>query len=195
MKFAKKIIVLLAMIFLLTSCNSQKIVSPSQMEKPIADTTKVTSTKSGNFGYGDELTFYKNDDKTNKNPTAISVVAKYLDAMKGNNYDAWLSTMTAVRKTGFLSNKNHELGVLSLDVLDVHYEADTIYKHNILESELAQKNGWTADNMTIVYALFDVKYDHSKVPGSDGKIEWHFFLVRKDKSSPWYIQDWGYGNF
>ncbi|TGE37249.1 DUF3888 domain-containing protein [Desulfosporosinus fructosivorans] len=36
--------------------------------------------KNRNFSYDDELTFYKNDEKISKNPTAISVVTKYLEA-------------------------------------------------------------------------------------------------------------------
>ncbi len=101
--------------------------------------TQVAELKSDfeNFSYGDELTFYKNDEKSNKNPTAISVVTKSLEATKTNDYDTWLSTFTTDRQKGFSREANGKFGVISLDILDIHYMTDTRYKHNILKSERA----------------------------------------------------------
>ena len=146
-----------------------------------------------NFSYGDEFTFYKNDEKTNKNPTAISVVPKYLEATKTNDYDTWLSTLTTEKRKGFSRERNQEFGVISLDILDIHYQTDTRYKHNILKSERAIKKGLTPDNIAEVFAFYEVKYDGAKVPPDGGKIGWGFTLIREDKNSPWCIQEWGYG--
>jgi len=146
-----------------------------------------------NFSYGDELTFYKNDEKTNKNPTAISVVTKFLEATKTNDYYTWWSTLRPEGRKGFSREANGEFGVINLDILDIHYETDTRYKHNILKSEKAIEIGLTPDNIAEIDALYEVKYDNKKVPTQGGEINWHFTLIREDKNSPWYIQTWGYG--
>ena len=146
-----------------------------------------------NFSYGDELTFYKNDEKSNKNPTAISVVTKSLEATKTNDYDTWLSTFTAETQKRFSREANGKFGVISLDILDIHYQTDTRYKHNILKSERAIEKGLTADNIAIISALYKAKYDGTQPPSSFGDFDWHYVLIREDKNSPWYIQDWGYG--
>lgn len=195
MKFAKSIILLLCAVLILTSCNNQQLEPRLQKNEISSQSSSesISVTESGNFSYGDELTFYENDEKSNKHPTAISVVNKFLESIKTNDYDTWLSTLTTEKQKGFSREANGEFGVLSLDILDVHYETDTIYKHNILQSKKAIANGWAAENIAVVYALYDAKYDGTKVPTNSGKIEWHFWLIRKDQNSPWYIQDWGYG--
>lgn len=195
MKFLKIFAILLFAACILTACNKQNIQSQSQDNVP---STQVSSespltTAEGNFSYGDELTFYKNDEKTNKNPTAISVVTKFLEATKTNDYDTWWSTLTTERQKGFSREVNGEFGVISLNILDIHYETDTQYKHSILISEKAIEKGLTPDNIAVVDALYDVKYDNAKVPSNSGKIDWHITLIREDKNSPWYIQEWGYG--
>jgi hypothetical protein len=186
MKFVKSPIILLCAVSILTSCNNQRVESnlPKSELGSQSSSESLPVANSGSFSYGDELAFYENDEKSNKNPTAISVVNKFLASTKTNDYDAWLSTLTTERQKGFSREANGEFGVISLDILDVHYEADTIYKHNILKSGKAVENGWTADNVAVIYALYEAKYDGKKVPADSGKIEWHFSLVRKDKNSP-----------
>lgn len=166
----------------------QKVTPQTSSTSPGNQNLQPTS---GSFGYGDELSFYQKDEKSNKNPTAISVVKKYLESTRKNDFDSWMSTLASDRQKGFSKEANGDFGVINLEILDLHYEADTIYKHNILKSEKAIQNGWTAENIAIVYALYNASYDHTKVPSSDGKTEWHFWLIRKDTNSPWLIQDWG----
>lgn len=171
-----------------TRSNTSNINNSSQ-----SSSESLEVTNDGNFSYGDEHTFYKNDEKSNIYPTPISVVTKYLEATKTNDYDAWLSTITPERKKAFAREANGEFGVISLDILAIYYEKDTQYKHNILKSERAIEKGLTADNIAVVDALYQAEYDGTKVPSNSGKIDWLFFLIREDKNSPWYIQEWGYG--
>lgn len=195
LRYLKILLIVLFTLFILTSCKGQISASPSQNNNS-NHTAPIESNEElqyGNFSYGDELDFYKNDEKSNKNPTAINVVTKYLEAMRENDYEAWLSTMAEERQQGFRSNEKHELGTVSLDIIDIHYETDLKYKHKVVKCEKAVSMGLTADNIAIIYALYNAKYDHTKVPSDDGEIEWHFTLIRKDKDSPWLIQAWGYG--
>lgn len=120
-------------------------------------------------------------------------MTKYLEATKTNDYDTWLSTLTNERQKGFSREANGEFGVISLDILDIHYETDKGYKNNILVSERAIEKGLTADNIAVISALYEAKYDGIKVPSQGGRIDWHFTLIRDGKNSPWYIQEWGYG--
>lgn len=189
MRVTRGILIILLVLFINTSCGRHEIIKWQDKQS----SSKTETINHENFDYGDELNFYKNDEKININPTAISVVKKYLEAIKTNDYDAWLSTLTPERQKGFSRESNGEFGVISLNILDIHYETDTGYKHSILKSERAREKGLTADNIAEVYALYDVKYDGTKVPSSSGKIEWHFTLIREDNKSPWYIQEWGYG--
>ncbi|KUO51856.1 MAG: hypothetical protein APF76_15020 [Desulfitibacter sp. BRH_c19] len=190
MRFARSIfIVLVVLIITTTSCGKHEIINWEDDQSSL----ETETINQDSFDYGDELTFYLNDEKVNNNPTAITVVEKYLIAMRENDYDTWLSTLTREKQRGFSREMNGDFGVISLKILDIHYESDTGYKHSILKSEKANEIGLTADNIAVVYALHDVKYDNTKVPTQSGEIEWRFDLIRKDNKSPWYIQGWGYG--
>ncbi len=50
-----------------------------------------------------------------------------------------------------------------------------------------------ADNIAVVSALYEAKYDGTIAPSSFGDFDWHYVLIRENKNSPWYIQEWGYG--
>lgn len=195
MKHVKTLTIILSIFCIFTSCKGDIADSSSPNNGSVTKSSAESNEELEyeNFSYGDELTFYLNDEKFNKNPTAIDVVTKYFEAMRENDYDAWLSTMTEERQKGFSYNEKCELGVISLDILDVHYETDLRYKHAVVNCERAVNMGLTADNIAIVYAIYDAKFDHTKVPNDDGKIEWHFSLIRKDKNSQWLIAAWGYG--
>jgi hypothetical protein len=56
----------------------------------------------------------------------------------------------------------------------------------------AKSNGLKLDNVKIYSVEFDVKYINDEVSISkSGKDRWHYYLIRKDKNSPWLIADWG----
>lgn len=197
MKYVKLLSIILYTLCILTSCKGQTIDTPSQNNDSISKSPTESNKELGyeNSSYDDVLTFYENDEKSNKNPTAINVVTKYLEAMKNNDYDAWLSTMTTEKQKGFLANEYPQLTVIKLDILSVNYDTDTIYRQRIAESEWAKELGCTADNMAIVCAAYDIQNDHRKpsvnAASNDGKTEWRFILIREDKNSPWLIADWG----
>jgi hypothetical protein len=195
MKYFKTLSIILCTLCILTSCKGQTSDSLSQnnYSNPKSSIETNEDLEFENFSYGDELAFYKNDEKTNKNPSAINIVTIYLESMKENDYDAWLSTMTEECQQAFSYNEKRELGVISLDILDIHYETDVKYKYTAVNCEKAVKMGLTANNIAIIYALYDAKFDHTKVPNDDGKIEWRFTLIREDNNSPWRIAEWGYG--
>jgi len=173
-----------------SSGKTYKEIIKEALQKPEVKTETINQE---NFDYGDELNFYLNDEKTNNNPTAISVVKEYLVAKRENDYDTWLSTLTPETQRGFSREMSGDFWVISFKILDIHYETDTGYKHSILKCEKANEIGLTADNIAVVYALYDVKYDNTKVPSQSGEIQWRFDLIREDNKSPWYIQGWGYG--
>lgn len=131
---------------------------------------------------------------------AASVVKKYLEAEKNNDYDAWKSTLWQAKidgknfKPGGLE-KPGDLGVLSLTIEKVKVANEetnrTIKRYS--GSDLAKSYGWSDEyiskNMLAVYAQYTVAYDHHKVPYDDGNIKWYFYLVRENENAPWYIWD------
>lgn len=197
MKYVKLLSIILCTLCILTSCKGQTTAPPSQNNNSSSKSTEESNVELEykNASSSDVLAFYKNDEKSNKNPTAINVVIKYLEAMKNNDYDAWLSTMTTDKQKGFLANEYHVLRVIKLDILNVNYDTDAIYRQRKAESEWAKELGCIADNMAIVCATYDIQNDHREpsvnASSNDGKTEWRFILIREDKDSPWIIADWG----
>lgn len=197
MKYVKLLSIILCTLCILTSCKGQTTAPSSQNNNSSSKSTEESNVELEykNASSSDVLAFYKNDEKSNKNPTAINVVIKYLEAMKNNDYDAWLSTMTTDKQKGFLANEYHELRVIKLDILNVNYDTDAIYRQRKAESEWAKELGCIADNMAIVCATYDIQNDHREpsvnASSNDGKTEWRFILIREDKDSPWIIADWG----
>ncbi len=138
----------------------------------------------------------------NSQNDAISVVQRYLDAKKHNDFAAWKSTLWAAQKnsSNFTPSfeKSGDLGVLSLSIGKVAVsdaETDQIQKR-YSGSELAKSHGWSdefiAKNMIAVSAQYTVDYDNTKVPYPDGEQTQVFYLVRDNPDSAWLIWDSGF---
>ena len=60
-------------------------------------------------------------------------------------------------------------------------------------SELAQARGWTeeylAAHFVVVWAKYDVEYDHTKTFMDDGCIEQYFYLTQDIKTGEWAISE------
>ena len=60
-------------------------------------------------------------------------------------------------------------------------------------SELAKERGWTdgylADHFVVVWAEYDVVYDHTKTFLDDGYTQQYFYLIRDAESGQWTIID------
>lgn len=127
------------------------------------------------------------------NPTAVSVVQDHLAALKNNDYDRWLSTLSKERRESFSKQADRDFHIVSLTVNDVHEELDESYKTSVLRSDKARAMGLSAENVSVVAASFTAEYNHEKSPENDGERDWHYILIRDDESSPWLIQAWGWG--
>jgi hypothetical protein len=137
----------------------------------------------------------------NSQSDAVSVVQRYLDAKKNNDFSAWKSTLWTAQKDG--SNftpsfeKPGDLGVLSLTIGKVAVsDAETAQiQKRYSGSDLAKIYGWSdefiAKNMIAVSAQYTVQYDNTKTPNPDGEQIQVFYLVRDNPDSGWLIWDSG----
>jgi hypothetical protein len=139
------------------------------------------------------VSLYSESDKNTSTKltylSPVEVVTQHLMAEKNNDTQAWISGLTSERCQDF--SKDMKLGVISLNILDVKEETNPKYMENLLASKEAKDEKWTRENTTFVLAVYEVKIDHTLAPGGDGRMETVYALLRKDKDSPWYIQDWG----
>jgi hypothetical protein len=131
----------------------------------------------------------------NSGSTALSspksVVEQHLAAEKNNDTKAWAATLTPDHDVP----QDLKLGVTSLDIIEVQDETDSRYMEEALASEEAAKNGWTKDNYAFVSATYNVQYDNTLVPNTNGQKKEVFKLLRLASDSPWLIKDWGDARF
>lgn len=107
--------------------------------------------------------------QTDKN-AAVEVVTKHLEGMK------------------------NDFGVISLSINRVQVVENAQHLQNILNDEDAAKMRLTKENIALVDAYINVQYDGTKVPYNSGTNEYiGFTLIRRDKDSPWLINDSGQG--
>lgn len=135
----------------------------------------------------------------NADNDAVSVVKKYLEAVKNNDYEAWKSTLWPAEKDAqnFTPSfeKPGDLGVISLTIekVEVSDKETKRIKERYSGSELAQSHAWSdeyiSENMVVVFTQYTVDYDNTKVPYNEGTLTQYFYLVRDDKDSPWLIWD------
>ena len=124
-------------------------------------------------------------------PSPEEGVRQHLTAAKKNDAKAWVATLTP----GHSKPEDVRLGVISLNIIEVKEEADSRYMTEALASEEAKANGWTKANYAFVSASYDVQYDNSLVPDTNGRKRMVFKLVRLADNSPWLIKDWGTQGF
>ncbi len=137
----------------------------------------------------------------NAESDAVTVVERYLNAKKDNDFTVWKSTLWAAQKDG--SNftpsfeKPGDLGVLNLSIgkVAVSDEETAQIRKRYSGSDLANSHGWSDEfigkNMIAVSAQYSVDYDHTKVPYPDGEQTQVFYLVRDTPDSAWLIWDTG----
>ncbi len=124
------------------------------------------------IGVGGAVLWAKNTDNTaaNDNSGAVDVVKQHLDDMK------------------------NDFGVISFSVNSVQEVHNAQHIKNILASEVAVQMGLKKENIALVDAYVNAQYDGTKVFYNSGENQYMGFrLVRKDKSSPWIIADFGQG--
>jgi hypothetical protein len=119
------------------------------------------------------------------------VVTRHLTAEKNNDTRAWVGTLTPGRSY----SDDLKLGVVSLDIVGVKEETNPRYMEEALASEEAGQNSWTKDNYAFIAASYDVQYDNTLVPETNGRKEMVFKLVRLAGNTPWLIKDWGDARF
>jgi hypothetical protein len=123
------------------------------------------------------------------------VVGQHFEAMKTNNMDAWLSTMTEEKREGFTDPDLFKyLKSLEINqIYELHGDELEDRLKRILNGEKAKELKLSADNIAIFHVNFTVESDTTKSP-FNGTFEWTYTLLRENNDSPWLIQDWGVGN-
>lgn len=133
--------------------------------------------------------------QTKNNMTPVEVVEQHFEAMKTNNMDAWLSTMTEEKREGF-TDPDLVKYIKSLEINQIYElngdELEDRLKY-VLDGEKAKELHLTPDNIAIFDVNFNVESDTTKSP-FNGTFQWEYILLRKDNDSPWLIQGWGVGN-
>ncbi|GKX29663.1 hypothetical protein SH1V18_21430 [Vallitalea longa] len=136
----------------------------------------------------------------NSTDDATTVVKKYLEAQKDNNYDTaqLLLSSSNDADSNIEINKEQVLSVISLSVdnIEVSDKETQRIKNRYIGSEIAISYDWTDEyineNMIAVFAEYNVDYDNTKVPYNEGDITQYFYLIREDIDSSWLIWDQNY---
>ncbi len=90
---------------------------------------------------------------------------------------------------------------LTLEELRLDDMEKELVRAGDLESELVRRNGYGPDaealaalppeDFAVVYAVYTVEYDHTKIPYLDGRVDQYFYLIRNQEGN-WEINWAGY---
>ncbi|UZQ52304.1 M56 family metallopeptidase [Clostridium kluyveri] len=77
-------------------------------------------------------------------------------------------------------------------IISINEESDPLFKNGYLSHGRGSINGVKKENVKVYRAKYDVKYiEGSVVPEENGNHTCWFYVIRKDKNSPWLIDDMG----
>ena len=131
-----------------------------------------------------------NDYSYKKSLKPKQVVQNFFKYYDEKNKDKFLSTLTS-------HNKDTEWGFGNLKHINpnsIKEDKNPIQKEAYIKYGRGTTNGVKEENVIIYKVDYDVKYRVSWIyPGESGEyIKW-FTLIRKDKNSPWLIDEIGEG--
>ncbi|WP_350445884.1 DUF4829 domain-containing protein [Anaeromonas frigoriresistens] len=125
-----------------------------------------------------------------KDDSAQTVVENYFKYKNEKNKDKLLTTLTEHWNT-----QNVVWGFENLDsikIINIEEEKDEKVKEGYLNNGRGSINGIIENNLKIYKVKYEVKYKNEGVGSQDsGTYDWWYFVIRKDESSPWLIDDMG----
>lgn len=186
----------MALVISLTACGSNLTDTKSQTQTTSPLTTAVTTTvitatpvtaavttttvtttavTSGVVDSGDD--------------PAQTVVENYFKFNNEKNKDKILTTLTEHHDAPNVVWGFDELD--SIKILNIEEEKDNKYAKGYLLNGRGSINGTTDDNLKVYKVKYEVKYKNEVGAQESGTYDWWYFLIRKDSSSPWLIDDFG----
>ncbi|MEG6523316.1 DUF4829 domain-containing protein [Desulfotomaculum sp. 1211_IL3151] len=122
--------------------------------------------------------------------SAQSVVEKYFQYRNEKNKDKLLTTLTE-----HWNAPNVVWGFENLDsirIINIEEEKNEKVKKLYLSTGRGSINGTKENNLKVYKVKYVVKNKNDSVgPQESGTYEWWYFVIRKDESSPWRIDDFG----
>ncbi|OAA88570.1 DUF4829 domain-containing protein [Clostridium ljungdahlii] len=118
------------------------------------------------------------------------VVENYFKYLNEKNKKALFTTITEWQKA-----PNVEWGFdvrEYIKLISVNEETNPVFKEGYLSNGRGSINGVKKENVKVYKVDYDVKYKEDAITAEDnGKNTSWFFVVRKDKNSPWLIDSQG----
>lgn len=128
----------------------------------------------------------------------VSMALCGLAAYELGLFDPWLQTASADPIQVVQSAIEGQAGkgyTIAVQVDEIKAdEAETArVRERYMDSDLAEERGWTnetlAQRFIVVWAKYDVEYDHTKTFLDDGPTQQYFYLIQDVKSGEWTIMD------
>lgn len=154
------------------ACASLLLISCSNNKPSESSSAKETTTSTP-------------QEKSNSSKATVENYFKYYNE---KNKEKLLTTLAA-----HWASPNIVWGFENLDsmkLLDI--KEDTSRIDDYLEHGNGTINNTTKENLKVYKVKYDVKYKDDNIgPQPSGTYEWWYYLTRKDKNSPWLIDDMG----
>lgn len=122
--------------------------------------------------------------------SAKIVVEKHFQYKNEKNKDKILTTLT-----GHWNTPNIVWGFENLDstkIISIEEEKSETVRKGYLSNGRGNINGTTENNLKVYKVKYEVMYKKNGIgPQDSGTYAWWYFVIRKDKNSPWLIDDFG----
>ncbi|OBR94240.1 MULTISPECIES: DUF4829 domain-containing protein [Clostridium] len=159
----KIVLVILSLFIILTGCSTTKTQQTSS-QKQASESQRLLQPK--------------------------QVVESYFKYLNEKNKKALFTTITEWQKA-----PNVEWGFdirEYIKLISVNEETNPVFKEGYLSNGRGSINGVKKENVKVYKVDYDVKYKEDAITAEDnGKNTSWFFVVRKDKNSPWLIDSQG----
>lgn len=125
---------------------------------------------------------------SNSNPQ--TVVENHFKYKNEKNKDKLLTTLTEVYNTpnmvwGF---ENLE----SIKLIEINEDTSENIRNGYLFNGRGSVNGVSPENLKVYKVKYELKLKQDGIgPQDSGTYDWWYFVIRKDKNSPWLIDDYG----
>ena len=126
--------------------------------------------------------------------TAVSPTSESMSAVETVQY--YFSEFNNKNQTNFDSVVYEKMRGAQYDLADLNYVKliSCVEANNTQTGEAAWPDAWYPNPYAtaVVDVTFDINYKDGGGGGfSNGKVSWHYWLVKKDENSDWMIVMWG----
>lgn len=127
---------------------------------------------------------------TSQSNSAQVVVEKYFRYYNEKNKEKLLTMLTehwnAPNVVWGFDNLN------SMKIINIEEEKSQTIRKMYLNNGRGSINGTAGNNLKVYKVKYEVKYKKNGMgPQDSGTYDWWYFVIRKDESSPWLIDDFG----